>query len=218
MEQEKIPKILIVDDEPRNITLLDSLLGYLNYGILKAYNGQECLDCLKANPDIDLILLDIIMPEMDGYEVCRIIKSDESLKNIPVIFLTALSGDSNQVAGFAAGAVDYIMKPYKREILYARVKTHLELKLSKDKLQILLSKQEQLIEDLQSALANIKQLKSLLPICASCKKIRSDNGYWEQIDAYITKNTDTQFSHSICPDCAKKLYPDLDLSELYKKT
>ena len=207
--------ILIVDDEAKNLKLLDVLLSG-NYNILKALDGLTALEVLKKNK-VDLILLDIMMPGMNGFEVCTAIKKDEATKDIPVIMLTSLNDDDSQIKGLQFGAVDYITKPFKLEILEARIKTQLELKKSKDELKTLLDEMEHLVTELTDALANIKTLKDLLPICANCKKVRDDQGYWSQVDSYIMKHTDTKVSHSICPDCAKKLYPDLDLSKLENK-
>ncbi|MEI6054913.1 MAG: response regulator [Lentisphaerota bacterium] len=202
-------KILLVDDEIRNLKLLEEMLGIFNHTLLKVMNGRMALSVLKENPDTDLVLLDVMMPDMDGYETCAAMKADNALKDIPIIFITALADDANQVKGFKYGAVDYVTKPFKIEILEARVNTHLLIKKQRDSLVKLLAEKDGLISDLTEAMAHIKTLKSILPICASCKKIRNDEGYWHQVDAYIATHTDTKFSHSICPDCITKLYPDI---------
>ena len=134
MKSKPTLKILIADDESVNLQFLSELLTMKKYEALTATNGTECLDSLEANKDIDLILLDIMMPEMDGYEVCRIIKSKEDLKHIPIIFVTAIEDDSSQVKALQAGAADYITKPIKKEVLMARVDNHLKLKLANDEL------------------------------------------------------------------------------------
>jgi putative two-component system response regulator len=120
------PTILIVDDTPDNITLLSSLLGD-EYRNKVATNGMKALRIAKATPHPDLILLDIMMPEMDGYEVCRQLKADPATKDIPVIFLTAKTQEGDETMGFELGAVDYITKPITPPILIARVHTHLAL-------------------------------------------------------------------------------------------
>lgn len=194
-------KVLIVDDDVRNLELLEDMLDILDHTLLKAIDGRMAISILKENPDTDLVLLDVMMPDMDGYETCVAIKADNELNDIPIILVTALADEASQIKGLKSGAVDYVTKPFKMEILKARINIHLELKKSRD--------------ELKDALANIKTLKSLLPICANCKKIREDDGYWEKVETYINRHTDTQFSHSICPECAKELYPDLDLDALY---
>lgn len=119
--------ILVVDDTPDNITLLCGLLGD-QYKNKVATNGQKALQIAFAEPHPDLILLDIMMPGMDGYEVCRLLQQNPTTADIPIIFLTAKSQDDDETKGFELGAVDYITKPITPAILMARVQTHLTLK------------------------------------------------------------------------------------------
>jgi len=125
-------KLLIVDDIPENLTVLYRTL-HDDYEVIGANNGQDALK-LAQSAAPDLILLDIMMPDMNGYEVCRILKKHENTRDIPVIFITALIEETDEVKGFGLGAVDYITKPFKPAILKRRIKTHLELKQAeKDK-------------------------------------------------------------------------------------
>ncbi len=119
-------KILIVDDVTKNIQLVANILQEAGYEIFFALNGQMALELVK-NQSLDLILLDIMMPEMDGFEVCKRIKSLQNAKDIPIIFLTAKTDIEDIKKGFEVGGVDYITKPFNREELLARVKTHLSL-------------------------------------------------------------------------------------------
>jgi putative two-component system response regulator len=144
--------ILIVDDEIKNLKLLEALLLPMKYGLFKALDGKTAIDILNKN-EIDLILLDIMMPEMSGYEVCRIIKADETKKDIPVIILTSLNDDESQVKGLALGAADFITKPFKIEILQARVKTQLELKKSRDELKAFNSSLKEMVKERTKELA-----------------------------------------------------------------
>ncbi len=135
MEQLAIkPTILIVDDTPDNITLLTSLLGD-QYRNKVATNGTKALKIAMTSPPPDLILLDIMMPEIDGYEVCRQLKLDPATKDIPVIFLTAKTQEGDETKGFELGAVDYITKPIVPPILMARVHTHLALQAARKSLE-----------------------------------------------------------------------------------
>ncbi len=119
-------RILIVDDTPANIQTLTAILKANGYQISVATNGKQALDVLaRVHPD--LILLDVMMPEMDGYETCRRLKADEQLSQIPVIFLTAKTETADIVQGFELGAVDYVTKPFNTHELLARVRTHLAL-------------------------------------------------------------------------------------------
>ena len=128
------PTILIVDDEPNNIKLASQILQS-RYKIRIAVNGKEAIERVRIEPIPDLVLLDIMMPNMDGYEVCRQIKSDPLTHEILIIFLTAKTESEDIIKGFEQGAVDYLSKPFNRGELIARINTHLELKLSREKIQ-----------------------------------------------------------------------------------
>ena len=126
--------ILIVDDMVANIKVLGELLKD-EYKIRLATNGEKALQIARSSNPPDLILLDVIMPEMDGYEVCAQLKADKTTKNIPVIFITAMDLEKDETKGLSLGAVDYITKPFSLPIVKARVKTHLELKHHRDILE-----------------------------------------------------------------------------------
>ena len=128
------PKILLVDDNTANLQVLRGALDGHGWKLLVAKSGQSALDIVrKASPD--MILLDIMMPEMDGYEVCRRLKADEATSRIPVIFLTAMAETGDEAKGLSLGAVDYITKPVNPELVKARVRNHLELKQYRDSLE-----------------------------------------------------------------------------------
>jgi PleD family two-component response regulator len=204
MAQSQIGKnILIVDDMPENLSVLRQMLTAQGYLVRPALSGGIALRAVQADPP-DLILLDIVMPEMDGYEVCRKLKADEQVRHIPIIFISALNELEDKVKAFSEGGVDYITKPFQTEEVLARVNTHIAL----HSCQRCLEKKN---IELQKALDEVRQLRGILPICANCKSIRDDQGYWEQIETYISNHSEAVFSHSICPDCVKKLYPDLNL-------
>lgn len=119
------PQVLVVDDTPEIIEALIKLLKD-EYRVKIALNGEKALDIASSSSSLDLILLDIMMPGMDGYEVCRTLKADQNTKEIPVLFLTAKAEIKDIVKGFELGAVDYITKPFNRKELLSRVRTHLE--------------------------------------------------------------------------------------------
>jgi len=127
-------RILIVDDEPANISILIENLKE-KYILTGATNGTDAIKCALSNPHPDLILLDIIMPDMDGYEVCKRLKAEERTRYIPLIFITVMGEDINETLGFELGAVDYIAKPFNPAIVNARIRTHLELKRHRDRLE-----------------------------------------------------------------------------------
>jgi sigma-B regulation protein RsbU (phosphoserine phosphatase) len=126
--------ILIVDDTPANLRLLTQMLAKRGYGVRAVTNGMRALDSVRATPP-SLILLDIRMPEMDGYEVCERIKADAQTQDIPIIFISALNEIQDKVRGFNVGGVDYITKPFQFEEVLARVETHLALRNLQSELQ-----------------------------------------------------------------------------------
>lgn len=168
--KDKRHSILIVDDVSQNIQIVAGLLGNENYRIFFATSGEQALSALNKNK-IDLVLLDIMMPVMDGLEVCRIIKQDEKLKEIPVIFLTAKADMQDILTGFEIGAEDYIIKPFQRMELLARVKTHLELKSSRDRLKQYSIEQNErlhmLSHDVTNSLTGIPLMAGLLEMAES---------------------------------------------------
>ncbi|MDR0611546.1 MAG: response regulator [Planctomycetaceae bacterium] len=121
-------EILVVDDEPVNIQVLKNFLSVRNYSVSSAYNGSEALELIKNGKNVDLILLDVMMPKMSGYDVCKNLREKYSLFNLPILMLTAKNQIQDVLLGFQSGANDYIEKPFDKEELLARIKTHLELK------------------------------------------------------------------------------------------
>ncbi len=197
--EEKKISILIVDDNPDNLRLLAGFLSADGYQIRAASNGRQALDAVaKKLPD--LILLDLMMPKIDGYEVCRRLKADTNTRSIPILFISALDETMDKVKAFEVGGVDYIVKPFQPAEVLARVKTHISLKAANEKL-------EQMIKD-------IKTLRGLLPICAKCKKIRKSGAEpkhsesWVGIEQYVAQHTHAQFSHGMCPDCLQTMYSE----------
>ena len=200
--------ILIVDDNLHNLNILASALKAYGFVPSVAQSGEETLELLNHSTP-DLILLDVMMPGMDGFETCRHLKENPATRAIPVIFVTALADIESKLKAFEAGGVDYVSKPLEFQEVLARVATHLTLR---DLQQQLEQKNNALQEknlQLQEALDKVKTLRGLLPICANCKKIRDDGGYWQQVEAYIADHSEAEFTHGICPTCMEKLYPDL---------
>jgi PleD family two-component response regulator len=196
-QQHLIHDILIADDTPEHLTVLRQMLAEQNYMVRPALNGEIAIKAANESPP-DLILLDIRMPGMDGYEVCQQLKSEEKTRKIPVIFISALNELDDKVKAFSLGGVDYITKPFQTEEVLARIKTHLTLRNLQKSLE---DKNAQL----QSALDEIKTLQGIIPICANCKKVRDDENYWNEVEGYL-KKLDIMLSHSVCPDCSKKLF------------
>jgi len=199
-------EILIVDDTTANLRLLSDILSNAGYKVRPASDGETALRSVKAKAPA-LILLDIKMPVMDGLEVCHQLKADKKTRSIPVIFISVLDEVADKLKGFSAEGVDYITKPFNTGEVLARVKTHLTMRNLVKELEDKNLRLQEANEALQSALDEIKTLRGILPICSYCKKIRDDKGYWNQIESYIHKHSGTEFSHGICPECAKKTLP-----------
>ncbi|MGR3177220.1 MAG: response regulator [Candidatus Anammoxibacter sp.] len=244
--ENKDTEILIVEDSPTQVVQLRYSLEKNGYPVAVAEDGKKAIDYLKDNKP-SLIITDVVMPEMNGFEFCRHVKNDESLKDIPVVLLTTLSDPTDIFKGLDCGADNFITKPYKEDGLICRIQNiFMNLSLRKEKvsevgieiyfrgkrhfinagrMQILdllfssfetaVQKNEELIlanKKLKNAVDTVQALKGLIPICANCKKIRNDKGFWQQVEVYIAEHTDAQFTHGICPECSVSLYPELDLT------
>jgi phosphoserine phosphatase RsbU/P len=205
--------ILIIDDSPDQQALLRSILGKAGHTkVLSADSAKSAAAFLNLGGQapaqkIDLILMDVLMPEQDGVETCRQIKNCAHLRDIPVIMVTAKNDLTNLQAAFAAGAMDYISKPVQSVELLARVSSALTLKQEMDCRKEREQELRRSNEDLQKALREVKVLRGLIPICASCKKIRNDGGFWQQLEEYLGEHSEAEFSHGLCHPCIKKLYP-----------
>jgi phosphoserine phosphatase RsbU/P len=183
--------ILVVDDQPANLKVLFSFLKTHEFQIRVADNGEKALRVLE-NEQPDLILLDVLIPGMNGFEICKQIKENKDTANIPVIFMTALNSVEDKMTGFEAGGVDYITKPFQQVEVLARVNTHVTLRRRE--------------LELKQALAEVTELSGILPICSFCKNIRNDEGYWQQVEQYIAEHSEALFSHGVCEKCAEKHY------------
>lgn len=208
--------ILVVDDLPTNLNLLRIVLEPEGYRILGATSGAAALQIMNRTLP-DLILLDVMMPDMDGFETCRQIKQNDLFQPVPVVFITARHDADALVAGFKAGGIDFLTKPFSREEVLTRVRVHidnsrlqrslLERNRELETLNGELVRRQQQLED---ALARIKTLKGLIPICSYCKKIRNDRGFWQQVELYVSQHSEADFSHSICPECIKIHFPEIE--------
>lgn len=157
--KENIFKILVVDDNSKNIQVLGSILRESGYSVGFAFDGQQALSLLQKTNDYDLVILDVNMPVMNGFETCRAMRENEALKDIPVLFLTAMNEINDIVTGFNAGGQDYITKPFNSDELLSRVKTHIELKYTKDQLKRV---NQWLEENVQERTLELQQANSKL--------------------------------------------------------
>ena len=194
--------ILVVDDEIGALTLIGIMLERGGFGVLKAKDAKSALSVLDQNTP-DMIILDVMMPGMDGTEVCRKVRELPGREPPYIILLTTRHLKEDVVAGLDSGADDYVIKPFDRQELRSRLRVA-------ERIVGLQGTLAERVRELETALAQVRQLKGLLPICSYCKKIRDDDNYWHQVDAYISIHSDINFSHSICPTCWKeKVEPDI---------
>jgi len=222
MKNDRPYNILIVDDLPKNIMVLGNNLMAENYQIAYAKSGTEAIQQTLEN-DFDLILLDIMMPGLDGYETCRQILSNPKTENIPIIFITAKNDYESIIKGFDAGAKDYVTKPFNAKELLARVKTHLELKRNREELEqvneMLEQKVEERTEELKRANEKIKKLdaakSSFLGIISH--EVRTPlNGIYGSIEMLkdIIKNEEDQDILDMITESADRLLSFSELSTL----
>ena len=187
-------RALIAEDEPVTSAALAGALRRQGLEVSTARDGRGAWDLLSGGLAPSLAILDWMMPGIDGLELCRRIRARAEHAGMYVILLTARDSRADIVAGLQAGADDYLVKPFDAAELRARVNAGVRI----------LALQEQLtlkIAALEETLASVKQLKGLLPMCSYCKRIRSDDDYWQQVEAYISEHSDAEFSHGICPPC-----------------
>jgi DNA-binding response OmpR family regulator len=195
-------RILIAEDDLTSRTVLASVLKKEGHEVTATVNGAEAWEVLQQ-PDAPLLaILDWMMPEVNGLEVVRQVRSLPTNRPPHLIMLTTKSEKDDIIAGLEAGASDYLAKPFHVGELRARI----EVGRRMVEMQAALVGK---IEELRQALDQIKTLRGIVPICAGCKQIRDDRGYWNQVEIYVRDHTEAQFSHGICPDCMKKLYPDV---------
>ncbi len=203
-------RILYMEDDPVTARVVQAKLQKLGFEVSLAGDGGEGLARLQEE-EFDIILVDKNMPVHDGLEVIRIICSGGDETAVAPIMLTASGDEEAAVEAMKLGAADYLVKDPQGQYL-ALLPTVIEQALAKRAMaeakRFAEEERERLIVELQEALAQVKTLSGLLPICMSCKKIRDDEGYWKQIEFYIQQRSEAKFSHGICPDCKKELYPE----------
>lgn len=197
-------KILVADDSAVARALVVRLLTQWGHEPQPVENGGEALARLEAPDAPELAILDWEMPVLTGPEVCRGARLREADVRPYVILLTSREDKSDIVTGLDAGADDYLTKPFHPDELHARVRVG-------ERMLDLQRRLRQRVRELEDALAKVRQLEGMLPICAYCKKVRDDDNYWHQVEEYIGVRSLAQFSHGVCPGCYEQfLKPDLE--------
>lgn len=187
--------ILYIEDNPADFVLLEEiLLEVANMDCLleNATTLSEGINRL-AQAEFDIVLLDLSLPDSRGLDTFLSLKKKR--EDLPIIVMTGLDDENLAVRAVQEGAQDYLVKrQLDAELLSRAIRYSIE--------------REKLVVKLRNALEQINTLKGFIPICASCKNVRDDKGYWHQVEEYVRAHSDAEFSHGICPDCAKKYYAD----------
>jgi DNA-binding response OmpR family regulator len=191
-------KLLLADDDGLYRRVLERALTGWGYQVEAVCDGEAAWQALCAAGGPRLALLDWMMPGLDGPEVCRRARALPSAEPPYLILLTSRESKEDVVAGLRSGANDYVIKPFDRAELEARVA------VGRNVVQLQASLTAR-VHELEQALAQVKQLQGLLPICSYCKKIRDDQNYWQQVESYIGQHAEVKFSHGICPDCWQRV-------------
>jgi len=187
-------KVLVAEDDAVSRLLLESILHEWDYEVVCTSDGSQAWNLLTGPAAPRLCILDWQMPELDGLELCRRIRADRATQSTYVLLLTGKGGTENVVQGLKSGANDYLTKPFDLDELAARLAVGRRVV----ELQQALTER---VAELERALAQVKRLQGLVPICAWCKKIRNDQNFWQQVEEYMGEHGDVRFSHGICPQC-----------------
>jgi phosphoserine phosphatase RsbU/P len=190
-------RILIADDDLLTRRLLEKILAKSGHEVVAAASGSEAWQILSGQDPPALAILDWMMPQMTGVEVCRKVREAGGSAPSYLVVLTSRGQTDDLVTAFEAGADDYITKPFEAEELRARVSVGVRM----------VTLQQQLADRilaLEESLAHVQQLQGLIPICAWCRQVRSDGNFWEKVESYLGKRSGLQFTHAICPTCKAK--------------
>lgn len=190
-------RILIAEDDPVSRHLLEVTLPSWGYEVQVAGDGRTACQALEVADPPKLALLDWMLPEMDGLQICRRVRSTQAGRAIYIILLTARARKEDVIAGLDGGADDYITKPFDRDELRARLRAG-------GRIVELQSSLAERMAELQDSVARVKQLRGLLPMCAWCKKVRDDQDYWQEVECYVAAHSDARFTHGICPGCMEE--------------
>ncbi len=197
-------KVLVAEDDPISSRMLEASLQKWGFEVQATRDGKEAWEVLRDTKGPLIAILDWMMPEMDGTEVCRRARQVPYSVSPYIILLTARASRQDVAAGLEAGANDYVAKPFDHGELRARLLVGVRIL----ELQAVLTERVRQLED---ALSRVKRLQGLLPICSYCKRVRNDDNYWQQVETFITQHSEAAFSHGICPECYKKVVqPELE--------
>ncbi len=194
-------RILIAEDDLTSRAVLTAVLRKYGHEVVVTTDGLEAWAALQQPDAPMLVILDWMMPGLDGLEVCRRLRAVDSEPPRYVLMLTALTEKERIAEALDAGANDYLAKPFAPVELRARIG-------AAERVVALETRLVAQAAELREALAHVKTLHGILPICAHCKRIRDDHQFWTRVEEYVTKHSEAVFSHGICPECFDKFYPE----------
>lgn len=195
-------RVLIADDDLTSRDVLAAALVGLGYDVVPTCDGDEALGVMTGDDAPRLAVLDWLMPGLEGPALCRAIRAVGDERQPHLILLTALDDKAHVVEGLDAGADDYIVKPFDPVELRARIAVGARIVGLRDRLAAK-------AEELRLALAEVRTLRGLVPICMHCKRVRKDEGLWQNIADYVAARTEAEFTHGLCPECMEEHYSDL---------
>ena len=199
-------KILVAEDDAVTRRMLVVTLERLGWDVITADDGNAAwrvFETLEGKDAPEMAVLDWMMPGIEGIEICRRLHTTPGFELVYIILVTSRGGKEDLSYGLAAGANDYITKPFDPVELEARVRVGQRVV----KLQRSLAAR---VTEVEAALAHVQRLQGLLPICSYCKKVRNEANYWEQVESYFATHSDLDFTHSICPQCTEKMLREVD--------
>jgi phosphoserine phosphatase RsbU/P len=202
-------KLLIAEDHAISRRMLEATCRSWGFDVLPVKDGEAAWGVLQAEDAPPLALLDWMMPGMDGLEVIRRVRSQNSSRPVYIILLTARSSQEDIINGLLAAADDYVTKPFNRQELHARLQAGVRIV----RLQLDLAAR---VGELEHALSSVTKLQGLLPICSYCKRIRNDGNYWQRVESYIEEHSGAEFTHGVCPQCYDTIVkPELEQLEAH---
>jgi YesN/AraC family two-component response regulator len=197
--------VLYIEDDDATRAALGMSLTRRFSAVRVAENGREGLRLFREQQP-DVVVTDITMPGLNGLDMAREMKTIES--QVPIIVTTAYSDTQFMLDAIDIGIDGYVLKPVSLPRLFAVVQRNLAAVDHQRQEERHRAVQQRLLEELQEVVKQVRTLSGLLPICASCKKIRDDQGYWTQIEQYVSEHANVSFTHGLCPGCAARLYPE----------
>jgi DNA-binding response OmpR family regulator len=195
-------RVLVAEDDRVSAAMLTSALERWQFDVTSVGDGDRAWQ-LMSEGKFPLAIVDWMMPGLDGPALCKRIRLDETTSGAYVIMLTSKEGRDDLVEGLNAGADDYLRKPFDREELRARIQVGARVAMLQQGLR------DKVVE-LETALRTITNLEGLLPICSYCKRIRSEDNTWNQVESYIRSHSNAEISHGVCPSCMERVLQEID--------